>query len=144
MKKLLSTRYSETSFSLALFLLRIAAGGLMIAHGYDKLMRFSEYAPGFTDPFHIGSNPSLSLVIFAEFFCSIFIILGLFTRLACIPLIINMSVAVIIAHKGDVFFYFKNGQFFGQGELAALYLAVFIAILLVGAGKFSLDKIIGK
>lgn len=135
MKKLLSTKYSETSFSLALFLLRIASGGLMIPHGYDKLKKFSEYAPGFTDPLHIGSSLSLSLVIFAEFFCAILIVLGLLTRLTTVPLIINMAVVVFIAHKGEIF---------GKGEHGALYLAIYIAILFVGAGKFSLDKMIAK
>ena len=135
MAKLLSTRYSETSFAIALFLLRVAAGAMMIPHGYDKLSKFSEKAPTFSDPFHIGSTLSLSLVIFAEFFCAIFIILGLFTRLASIPLIINMSVIVFFAHKG---------QIFGDAEKPALYLAIFIAILFVGPGKLSLDKMVGK
>ena len=145
MKKLLSTRYTETSFSIALFLLRIAAGGLMIPHGYDKLKQFSVYAPKYTDPFHIGTSLSLSLSIFAEFFCAILIVLGLLTRLATIPLIINMAVAVLIAHKGQILFYFdKEGQMHGAGEHAALYLAMFFVILLVGPGRFSLDKMIGK
>ena len=38
--------------------------------------------------------------VFAEFFCAAFIILGLFTRLASIPLVIAMGVAVFFAHKG--------------------------------------------
>ena len=102
----------------------------MIPHGYDKLKKFSEYAPGFTDPLHIGSSLSLSLVIFAEFFCAILIVLGLLTRLATIPLIINMAVAVFIAHKGQVF---------GDGEHAALFLTGFIALLLCGPGRASVD-----
>jgi putative oxidoreductase len=135
MAKLLSTRYSEGSFTIALFLLRVAAGALMIAHGYSKLQKFSEMAPTFSDPFHIGSTLSLSLVIFAEFFCSIFIIAGLFTRLACIPLIIEMAVVVVYAH---------HGRIFDDGEKATLFLAMFITILFVGPGKLSLDKMIGK
>lgn len=135
MKKLLSTRYSETPFSIGLFLLRAAAGGLMIPHGYMKLQKFSEFAPQFADPFHIGSQLSLSLCIFAELFCSILIILGLFTRFACIPQIINMAVAVFVAHKGEIF---------GDGEHGTLYLAIFAALLFTGPGRFSLDKLIAK
>jgi putative oxidoreductase len=135
MAKLLSTRYSETSFAIALFILRVAAGAMMIPHGYDKLNKFSEMAPTFSDPFHIGSALSLSLVIFAEFFCAIFIIVGLFTRLACIPLIIDMAVALFYAH---------HGRIFQDGEKAALFLVIFITILFVGPGKLSLDKMIGK
>jgi putative oxidoreductase len=135
MKKLMSTNYSETSLSIALFLLRAASGAMMIPHGYNKLNNFSKYATDFTDPFHIGGSLSLSLCIFAELFCAIFIVLGLFTRLASIPLIITMAVVI---------FYVFHGQVFGKGEHGALYLTIFIAILFAGPGKFSLDKMIGK
>lgn len=136
MRKLFSTRYSENAFAFALLVLRVGAGGLMIMnHGYDKLMHFSQRAHRFSDPFNIGSTTSYSLVLFAEFFCAAFIILGLFTRLAAIPLIIAMSVALWYAH---------NGSFSGKGELPALFLAAFIAILFVGPGKVSVDRLIGK
>ena len=136
MRKLFSTRYSENAFAFALLILRIGAGGLMLMnHGYDKLMHFSQRAHRFSDPFNIGSTTSYSLVLFAEFFCAAFIILGLFTRLAAIPLIITMGVVVWISH---------NGSFSGKGELPALFLAAFIAILFVGPGKVSIDRLIGK
>ena len=136
MRKLFSTRYSENAFAFALLVLRIGAGGLMLMnHGYDKLMHFSQRAHRFSDPFNIGSTTSYSLVLFAEFFCAAFIILGLFTRLAAIPLIITMGVVVWISH---------NGSFSGKGELPALFLAAFIAILFVGPGKVSIDRLIGK
>ena len=108
---------------------------MMVSHGYDKLRHFSKYSAGFSDPFHLGSGLSLSLDIFAEFFCSCLLVLGLFTRLACIPLIIAMSVALFNAHQGDAF---------GNGERAALYLCGYIALLFVGPGKVSVDKLIGK
>jgi putative oxidoreductase len=136
MKKLFSTRTSDTAFTVACFLLRVAAGSLMLMnHGLDKLMHFAAKSGRFADPFNIGSTTSLSLTVFAEFFCAAFIVLGLFTRLAVIPLIIAMSVALFYAHKGQVF---------GDGESATLYLACFSAILLLGPGKASLDNFIGK
>ena len=135
MKRILSTRYSDNAFSFAIFLLRLAGGGMLIPHGYQKLQNFGKFSAGFADPFHIGSTASLSLVIFAEFFCAIFVVLGLFTRLAAIPPIIAMGVAVFIAHKGLIF---------TEGQTAALFLSIFLAILFVGAGKFSMDRIIGK
>jgi putative oxidoreductase len=136
MKKLFSTRCSDNAFSFATLVLRVGAGSLMmINHGLDKLMHFAQKAPRFADPFHIGSTTSLSLVVFAEFFCAAFIILGLFTRLAAIPLVIAMGVALMFAHKGD---------FFGQGESAGLYLVVFFTLLFTGPGKVSLDRFIGK
>lgn len=131
MRKLFSVRTSDNALSFGLLLLRLTGGVLMIHHGFDKLTHFSEKAHGFMDPFHLGSSTSLALVVFAEFFCSAFVILGLFTRLATIPLIIAMSVALFKAHGGD---------FAGQGELAALYLGIFLSLLVLGPGKVSVDR----
>jgi putative oxidoreductase len=136
MKKIFSTSTSDNAFSFAVLALRLGAGSLMmINHGLDKLMHFAQKAPRFADPFHIGSTTSLSMVVFAEFFCAAFIILGLFTRLATLPLIIAMSVALFFAHKGE---------FFGRGESAGLFLTCFVVLLFTGPGKVSLDRFIGK
>ena len=134
--KLISTKYSNTAFDVATFILRITMGTIMLgAHGYVKLQHFSKLSATFADPFHLGSLTSLSLDIFGEFFCSCLIILGLFTRLACIPLIIAMAVALFYAHHGDVF---------GMGERATLFLGGFIAVLFLGPGKLSVDRLIAK
>jgi len=135
MKKLFSSRYSDNSLSFSLFILRLSVGGLMIPHGFQKLINFASKSSGFTDPFHIGGPASISLTIFAEFFCATFIVMGLMTRLACIPLIIDMSVAIYYSH---------NGQIFGVGELATLFLAGYVALLFAGPGKISMDRFIGK
>ena len=136
MKRLFSIGCPDNAFAFALLVLRLGAGALMMMnHGFDKLQNFSQKAGRFADPFHIGSTTSLSMVVFAEFFCAIFIIMGLFTRLACIPLIIAMAVAVFIAHNGDVF---------GKAELPALYLGCYVTLLFTGPGKISLDRFISK
>lgn len=135
MKKLLSTHYSAGAFNFAMLLLRVALGGLMMKHGYDKLVHFGEYKAKFINFMGIGATASLSLTVFAEFFCALFIMIGLFTRLAAIPLIIAMSVALFKAHNADLL---------GEGEMATLYLAGFVTLLIVGPGKISVDGMIGK
>ncbi|ANE49902.1 DoxX family protein [Flavisolibacter tropicus] len=136
MKQLFSTKTSDSAFSFGMLVLRVCAGILILVnHGLDKLMHFAEKAPRFADPFHIGSTTSLALVVFAEFFCAAFVILGLFTRLAAFPLVIAMGVALFSAN---------SGAFFGKGEMAALYLTCFLAILVMGPGKASLDRFVGK
>lgn len=135
MKKIFSVKYTAGAISGALLILRLAAGILMMNHGYDKLVNFVSYKAKFMDLLGIGPTASLCLVIFAEFFCALFIAIGLFTRLAAIPLIIAMGVALFSAHQGD---------FFGKGEMAALYLASFVVLLITGPGKISVDGIIGK
>jgi putative oxidoreductase len=135
MKKLLSTKYSAGAFSAAMLVLRLGVGVLMLMHGYDKLIHFADKQNTFMNFLGIGSTMSLALVVFAEFFCSLFLILGLFTRLATIPLIIATFVMIFKAHNGDVF---------GDGEHAALYLIGYLVLLLVGPGKASLDSMMGK
>ncbi len=135
MKRLLSTKYSAGAFNAAMLVLRIAAGALMMKHGYDKLVNFAKYKADFMNFMGIGKAASLSLVIFAEFFCALFIIIGLFTRLAVIPLIITMCVALFKAHNAD---------FMGDGEMASLYLGAYLVLLLVGPGRVSVDGMIGK
>lgn len=135
MKKLLSTKYSAGAFNMAMLILRLSTGLLMMNHGYDKLIYFSERHNSFMNFMGIGSTLSLALVIFSEFFCSLFLVLGLFTRFAAIPLIISTSVAL---------FKIQNGDVFGKGEMPALYLSAFIVLLFVGPGKVSVDNMVGK
>jgi putative oxidoreductase len=135
MKKLLSTKYSAGAINAAMLLLRLVLGVLMLSHGYQKLIHFAEYQIKFMNFMGLGSTASLALVVFAEFFCSMFLVLGLFTRLAAIPLIIATCVMVFKAH---------NAEIFGDGETAALYLAGYLVLFIVGPGKVSVDGLIGK
>ena len=135
MKKLFSANYSAGAFNFAMLLLRFSFGIMMMMHGYDKLTHFSDYQAKFMNFMGIGTSASLALVVFAEFFCSLFLILGLFTRLAAIPLIIVTCVIVFKVNNGDVF---------GDGQTAALYLTGYLVLLFVGPGKVSVDNMIGK
>lgn len=138
MRKLLSTKYSAGAFSAAMLLLRLGLGILMIHAGYQKLINFDKMLhtpPGFMNFLGIGSTMSLALLVFAEFFCSMFLILGLFTRFAAIPLIIATCVMVFKAHNSEVF---------GDGQTAALYLTGYLVLLFVGPGRVSVDSMIGK
>lgn len=135
MIKLLSVKYSAGAFNTAMLLLRIVAGGLMLKIGYEKLIGFNEKSATFMNFMGMGPKVSLALVVFAEFFCSILVILGLLTRLACIPLIITMCVALFVALNGDVF---------GKGQTAVLFLTAYTVILLVGPGRASADGALSK
>jgi putative oxidoreductase len=108
----------------------------MITHGLPKLTKLLDEGDiQFGDPLGIGAALSLVLVVFAEFFCSILIGIGLGTRLATIPLMITMAVAAFISHAPDPF---------RRKEMALLYLLIYILLLIVGSGKYSVDQIISK
>ncbi len=134
MKKLLSINYSATAFNISFLLLRLVFGiSMCVNHGYDKLVNFADKKDNFVNLFGMGSTTTLVLVVFAEFFCSIFVAIGLFTRFTVVPLIITMGYAFFVAH---------NSALFAKGEVAALYLTGFFAILLCGPGKASVDGLI--
>lgn len=129
-----SSEYREitlTDYGLMVF--RLMLGIFMLVHGWQKLINFEMLRTVFPDPIGIGSLASLSLIIFAEFVCSILIILGLFTRLATIPLIIGMCVAAFVIHGNDPF---------ATKELSMIYLVFYVGILLTGAGKHSIDYLL--
>jgi putative oxidoreductase len=122
--------------SVGLLILRVALGVFMAGlHGWGKLGMLTDGAVAFADPIGIGVGASLVLATFAEFACSILLVLGLFTRLACVPLIVTMAVAAFIVHGGDPW---------GEKELAYIYLAGYLTLLLTGPGKFSVDALIMK
>lgn len=135
MKRLLSIKYSASAFNTAIFILRVGAGILMAVHGYDKLVHFKQYSNQFINFMGLGQTTSLALTVFSEFFCSIFVILGLFTRLAVIPILIGMIVAIYKAHNLDIF---------GEAEHPALFFLIFLTILFVGPGRVSVDGMVNK
>ena len=137
MLKLLQLRFLPTSVNLALLVLRIwFALPLLTLHGWSKLTHFAERSPRFADPFGFGSPASLALVVFAEVFCSVLLVLGLFTRAAALTCGIAMATAFSHAHGARL-----SGQ--GNGELPFMFLGAFVALLLAGGGKFSLDARMG-
>lgn len=119
---------------IGLLLLRLSLGfGMIYGHGWNKFINYGQMADGFADPIGLGPQLSLTLVVFAEFFCSILVFFGLATRLALIPLIINMAVAFFIVHAADDF---------GTKEKAWLYLWPYVALFFTGPGRFSIDGLI--
>ncbi|HLV42899.1 MAG TPA: DoxX family protein [Brumimicrobium sp.] len=118
-------------------ILRLVLGlSMFYGHGLGKWSAlFSGGDIQFADPLGIGVVLSLGLAVFAEIICSLLVAVGLFTRLALIPLIITMGVATFIFHSGQVF---------GKFELPMIYFFGFIALLFIGPGRFSLDHIIKR
>lgn len=115
-----------------LFLRVTAGGGMLWQHGWGKLIDFSEISGKFGDPIGLGPTVSLVLIVFAETLCAALVMLGLWTRVSTVPLIIGMAVAAFISNADDPF---------RAGEKALIYMSAYIAILLMGSGRFSLDRL---
>jgi len=127
--------FNPLAIDLGLLFFRIAAGCLMLFHGLPKLLTFAERKNTFADPIGLGKTLSLSLTIGAEFFCSIFLILGLFTRVALIPLMFTMSVVILVVHGDDPW---------KEKELPLFYLLSYIGIFMAGPGRYSADGLLRR
>lgn len=114
-----------------LLLLRVFAGlSLALAHGLGKLPPSERFLAGVTEmgcplPALFGWAAALS-----EFAGRIFIAFGLLTRPAALFVAITMGVAAFIRQAGGPF---------GERELALLYGAAAVMLLLTGAGRYSID-----
>lgn len=131
--KWIAPLFSERGADVGILFLRLFFGTLMFTHGITKVLNFTEMSAGFMDPIGLGQKTSFLLMTLTEFGASLFIILGLFTRLSALPLIFGMFVASVIAH----------GPFtIGGSELPLLYMGAFVAIAIVGGGRYSIDHLI--
>jgi len=123
----------------AFLILRLGLGfGMLFGHGlrkWGKLFGSGDEPIGMLG--HEGTVGLIlfSLVVFSEVICSIFLMLGLFTRWAAFFLLFTMIVAVFYVHLGDPF---------GSSEKGFLYLVGYVAIFLAGAGNFSVDARLGR
>ena len=134
MKKILSITQNSNATHLALLIARVGIGALMLTHGLPKMATlFSGEPVQFLPLFGMSAEFSLGLTVFAEVLCSIFIIAGFATRLAVIPQIITMLVALVFVHAADPI---------GKQEPALHYLLVDVVLLLAGSGKYSLDALL--
>ena len=130
--KFSSTKYTDTQIGLGLLLIRVVVGlALVINHGLPKINNYNTILEKWSHSFlGLPNYIQLYMIIFAEFACAALVVVGLFTRLACIPIIIGIGFAFFITH---------DGQIFGNGEMAGIFLTIFFALLITGPGKYSID-----
>jgi putative oxidoreductase len=124
------SEFNDPAKELGLLWLRVSAAlFLLCVHGLPKLLHFTQQLQLIEDPFHLGPAVTLSLAIFAEVACPLLIIAGVLTRLACLPVLCVLLIAVGVVHPEWTL---------EQGQFAWLLLILFSAILLAGPGRLSL------
>ncbi|WP_276965832.1 DoxX family protein [Chryseobacterium sp.] len=133
--------YNNSNFSsipkdIILLAVRVFVGFAMLSHGFPKLqMLLAGGKIEFFDFMGLGPQVSLILTVFAEFVCSILLILGLFTRVSLGFLIFTMIIAAFVVHGTDPF---------EKREMSLIYLSVYLLLMVIGAGKFSVDHMIER
>lgn len=117
---------------LGLLLLRLTAGGTMLlAHGIPKLMKYETLSQKFSDPLGVGNFTSYLLIVFAEVVMAAFIMMGLYVRMAVLPLLFGMAIAFFIVHGDDPW---------QRKELAFLYMGMFTTLFCTGGGNYTVNR----
>ena len=115
---------------LGLFFLRITGSLLLLyVHGLPKVLHFSEELTRIEDPFGCGPYFSLIPAIVAEVICPILILFGVATRLACLPIIAVLLVAMLVVHPG---------WSIAEGQFGWLLLIIFTTLAITGPGGWRL------
>lgn len=120
--------------SFLLLFIRLFFGVLFFMHGLDKLTNFNALSENYPSVMGLGSYTTLMISIFCEFACSMFLMVGLVTRVVLIPMIVAMGVAFFDIHDGMM----------PEGELALIFMIVFIVLFLTGPGRYSVDYLIDR
>lgn len=116
---------------LGLLFLRISGALFLLGvHGLPKVLNYSEQLKLIEDPFHLGAHVTLLLAIFAEVLCPLLIIAGVLVRLACLPILFVLLVALLIVHPQWSLF---------EGQFGWLLLILFTSIFIAGPGRLALN-----
>lgn len=116
-----------------LLFMRVAAALLLLAvHGLPKLMHWQEQLRQIEDPFGLGPTLTLSLAVFAEVFCPLLLIVGIYARLACLPVLAVLAIALVIVHPQ---WSLEEGQF------AWLLAILFGGLAITGPGAWVLPRL---
>ncbi len=134
----------------ATMILRVLLGVAFFPHGMQKLFGwFGGYGFSGTFGFFTGSLgvPALFavLAILAEGLGSLGLLTGLLTRVAALGITVNMIVAVAMLHHKFGFFMNWDGKQAGEGfEFHILAVAIGIALMIRGGGKWSIDRAVAE
>ena len=113
-----------------LFLRASGALFLLWVHGLPKLLNYSEQLKQIEDPFHLGAHVTLLLAIFAEVLCPLLIVAGVLVRLACLPILFVLLVALLLVHPQWTV---------AEGQFGWLLLILFTTVFIAGPGRLALN-----
>ena len=140
MHHIVDTIHDVDGLNLGLFILRIAVGVIMIAHGYNHIFRGGKIKGTAGWFASLGMRPGILHAWVAsinELAAGVLLILGFFNPLAAAGVVGTMTVALITNHLKNGFFIFRPGE---GWEYVGLLICTGLALGAMGAGEWSVDN----
>ena len=140
----------RTDDDAASLILRVMLGVVFFPHGAQKVLGwFGGHGLAGTLGFFTETMglplAVAALVIAAEFLGSLGLITGLLTRLAAFGILCVMTGAIFLVHLPNGFFMNWGGNQAGEGfEYHLLAIAIALALMVKGGGRWSLDRLIAR
>ena len=127
---MIATR-DEQARDIGLLFLRVSGGlFLLCVHGMPKLLDYTAQLQLIEDPFHLGAHLTLILAIFAEVLCPLLVVAGVLARLACLPILFVLLVALLLVHPQWTV---------AEGQFGWLLLILFTTVFIAGPGRLALN-----
>jgi len=124
-------------FDLAALLLRLLVGGMLLFHGFHKVIHGIGNIKIMLHGAHLPEF--IAYGVFAgELIAPVFLILGLYSRVGALMVIINIMMAVYLAYGDTLLALNKHGGPFI--ELSIFYIVTSLAIFLMCPGKYSINR----
>ena len=121
-------------------ILRTVTGTIFLLGGVEKFFIMGPH--NYTELLvELGSPSPLAVatgVALIELLCGLALVVGLFTRLLCVPLALLMAGDILLIHGPNGFFVDNNGY-----EYALLRLTATVVLIFTGSGKAALDTMLG-
>lgn len=115
-------------------LLRAALAILILFHGVSKIFNGVGHITGMLAKAGLPGELAY-LVYVGEVLAPLLVLLGIWTRPAALVIAINMVVAVVLVHMGELFSVTRTGGW--ALELQGMFLVAALAVTLLGAGRYS-------
>lgn len=132
---------NQLSEDLGKLVLRVTLAVLILLHGIAKIMGGIGFITGMVSK--LGLPPALGYLVYVgEVVAPLLMLVGIWTRLAALVVAINMVVAIVLVHAGELFMLTKNGGW--ALELQGMFLFSALAVALLGAGRFSAGGAAGR
>lgn len=130
-KNIITSQLRSQQINIGILILRVGIAMLLIVHSFNLLSHLTESQDSFIVLMGLNNPITIALALSAELICGMLLFVGLGTRLILLPLIIAMSTIIITVHQCNIF---------ETGKTAFLFLIGFVVMLIIGAGKYSMDS----